>query len=1368
MAITLSELRAKAATPGDGEPEKKDETIERQGGTMTLKEMQARQAAQDNAAISKTKPELLTEPEPIDDGEPIDDPEVFQHDPGSFKFDDLLDFGVGAGEFLVHAATDLAGAFAGTVAAVTDQAINDKPISDAPELINYMRERFRYEPRSTGGKAVTQMIGDIFSLLPEAGEDMGEAVLEKTGSPALATAARIGPEAFVMLAPFAAKGRGPAATKVAKEVVEARAKAAAARKTMSEATNKKVVAMGVAQEELDKIRAKSKGELTAADMQRARQLSEEISKTGKEVAQERGLDFVTVRDTDAVMKRFKDADLELTDLAKVEQIVREAGEATTKGTTIPVTPVEIIVDGTKTTITGGREALLAAKLLGQKKVAVRTVVPKPKAKAVEAMAEQVNRVSEQSRILSEKLAKQQQKTLGDKLREQYDLTAPLKARLKKSLPDKEWVPLVARYIQMQNAGTGASLFAKDFFEPVFRKITGREVLTRQSGGKTIRMTDEMVLDEIVQSRLVVEIAKRRPKHKFSGKATSEMHQARLRQLEKELGPDEFVHLNDVASEVFDVYTRLLDLRRKEGLISPELYQKLKDFDYAPTEHLEFFDPVIAQQSGKGVRSSGVLKLQDGSYDLTEISAKSLLHDSINRTYNIIAKNRVLAELDNAIRANPQSPLAHHVKILKTSRTKGGKAPKKTGGAGAEAELVGAEVAKLPRGFERVEFFNQGKKRALAIDPYIASVWKTTSDVNSMRTGTQMLRYVTGVSPVKALAVGLNPAFPLVDVPRNIIGVSFSNSVSMSGVPMFGGRSLTSQGLFGLPISAGQMIKNMAIVAKDARVHGPLFRELAENNAFPRTLAEIGLDAFKEINRPDGLVSRVLSPRGQKFLDRTADALAYPGIYAETVMHMAVAKQALNRGLTINEAAAESLRMVNFNEAGYATARVDNFIPFFNAGFQASRAQFRAFKESPVRAAALGTSVMTLGFLNYWQNWLTNPEAVAKISDDDLATGFNFVMPKFMTAINPEGEVVHPYIHIPADGAAVPFVAASAWLMRRFNEHREPSTMLMDAVFGSTFPLLDVTGAPLATMTLGLFGNYDAHRGKALFPRDVGEPYEEYYGAHERNATPGIYVELGRKLWDSGLIQDTPLEGLASPERLRAAVDAYLPSNPISNSFSTIHSFLDPSTRELYVSNWELLDRAPFIGRLLRITNPNVNAWSDMDQAVGEVAAQRARAKRSVDEMAFLVAKGELKMATALSAVGSRFPEIDPAYRDDLARRLVVGAKAREVFQNASADRKSGIPGTSWWASLGAQASPVERARAYYKTWVTASDGSDGRPNNRSKMDAMLRSLSALGQQYRIMDSDGRFWAELNRLKRTQGTDFEPGILLDDVNYDKQQ
>lgn len=1347
-----------------------------------------------NDASYGTDPKVQYTPEDLPQGDEIPDPEAAKPYQKVVKdnigyLDSLWRTGVGAGEFLLTATTDLAGAFVGTLGGIVDPltadyssniagdaAPTDKEIKDFPEFINHTRETFRYEPRTVAGQTFEGMMSGLFGLVSQVGEDIGDKVFEATGSPALATAARIGPDAIVMLSPFALKGKN--VLPLAQEVIDAKARATNAAKPPSIHDQKLIDEFSAVSDQLQTLRSKPKEELTATDRVAIGDLTKEVDKKGKELAAQRGLDYTAPRATESLVNKLTDKDLDAVDLTRVQTLVKEAGEAaeaaknsgeSPKGAPAALPAVEVTIDGSRTIVTKGLEELVAAQMMGNKKVLVRTTIPRPKEGVVKAMAEKVYKINEAERELSATIKSRGEKKVTEKVQEFYDLTKPLKERLKKLLPGYEAAPIIARYQQMHNAGTSAALFAKDYFEPIFKQINGEKIYDREIGGVKRPITDEHVLDEIVQSRLVAEIGKRKPNHKFAGKATVADHQARLIQLREDIGDTQFNRINGIADQVFDVYKRLLDARRAEGLITPELYDKLKNFDYEPKQHLEFFDPEIASQSGKGIRSSGVLKLRDGGYDLTEVSAKTLLHDSINRTFNIIAKNRVLAELDNAIRANPNSALAAHVKVLRSPgksnlETELGRKPTPEEKAAYKAKKaneaagIGPVASKLPKGFERVEFFNQGKKRALAIDPFIASVWKNKGELEALRTGTQMLRVFTGVTPVKTLAVGANPFFPIVDVPRNLIGVAFSNNVSMSGVPMFGFKNNFANTLFGLPVTAGQMLRNMALVAKDARTHGPMFRELADQGAFPQFLAQIGLQEFKAVNRRETAFGNLIGAKGSQYLDRVAEALSYPGVYAETVMRMAIAKQGELRGLTRAQQAAEALRMVNFNEAGYGTALLDNFVPFFNAGFQSTRAQLRGFKESPMRTSAMAASVMAMGSMSYLTNFLINPEAVKQISDEDLATGFNIVFPPSSSAINAAGEVVHPYVHIPASGAAVPFLTASALMMRRFNEHREPSGLLLDAFGRGFLPAPDISGSPVAAATLAIFGNYNEFRGRQLFPQDTGEPYQEYYGEHERNATPGIYVELGRRMWDSGLFGDTPLEGLTSPERLRAAVNAYIPNNPLSGAFSTIDAFADPNVREMFTSNWEILDKSPGLGALLHITNPNVNPWRDMETEIGQMGAVRFAAKRETDELAYMVAHGQLTLGEALKTAQTRFLNVGPDYREALMKRLVTSSQAQRILSNIPPSKRVGIPGNSWWASLGAQADPKERARAYYKTWLTAN------PEARKTMDRITYTLSATGSQSKLIDSNGDFILEFNRMKRQYGTDYVPGILLEDVDY----
>ena len=74
-----------------------------------------------------------------------------------------------------------------------------------------------YDPQTPEGRWLQQKLGELFETVGAAGEGLAEKVFEKTGSPAAAAAARVAPEAALMLGPVrVAKGAGRA-VKAARE-----------------------------------------------------------------------------------------------------------------------------------------------------------------------------------------------------------------------------------------------------------------------------------------------------------------------------------------------------------------------------------------------------------------------------------------------------------------------------------------------------------------------------------------------------------------------------------------------------------------------------------------------------------------------------------------------------------------------------------------------------------------------------------------------------------------------------------------------------------------------------------------------------------------------------------------------------------------------------------------------------------------------------------------------------------------------------------------------------------------------------------------------------------------------------------------------
>ena len=58
-------------------------------------------------------------------------------------------------------------------------------------------------------------------------------------------------------------------------------------------------------------------------------------------------------------------------------------------------------------------------------------------------------------------------------------------------------------------------------------------------------------------------------------------------MKRKEGPKEFELLKRKSDQVFDEYKRILKDDKKEGLISEELYNELKDINYSPRKFIDY-------------------------------------------------------------------------------------------------------------------------------------------------------------------------------------------------------------------------------------------------------------------------------------------------------------------------------------------------------------------------------------------------------------------------------------------------------------------------------------------------------------------------------------------------------------------------------------------------------------------------------------------------------------------------------------------------------------------------------------------------------------------------------------------------------------
>jgi len=1239
---------------------------------------------------------------------------------------DLGNMLVGGGELVASMATDLVGASIGGLIGISKELLaaidsdDEASLRDFVEGTDMVRDLFRYNPRTIEGKAVTQFVGDVFhAMLVEPGRKAGHFVLEHTGSVPLAAAIATVPEAIFILLPFLiSRGKG---SNLASETGNALKEKYIKGEEVNVFSDATMVQLEAANARMKQIRNKPKAELTSVDISEFNNLKAITEVINKKLAKVQGKDFVIMKKTDDVIRSLKAIDKVQIDSIKVAEIIKTA--RTNKGKPSVIVPVEIIVDGTNTIITKGAEAAIAAKVLGEAKIPVNIIVPKPNVKNTKAQADKAFAVQQKSKALDERVQKESTLSAKEKLTDTFDLTKKFTDRIYTSLPKVAADSIFITFKQMENAGSSAAHFARIRFDPIFKAIDRNNIVyERVLNDVKIPVTEIDIVNQIVRARVIKQISKRRPKYKTQEGLNAEHYSSELLQMKKDLGPELFDKFNTHAEKIFDVHKDLLELKLREGIIDQTLYNKLIEFDYSPQQHIKLME--INSELNLGV-DSGVLRLKDGAGDLLNMNADQLLQHSISSTFNSLAINRVIKSLSDAVLENPNSGLASHITNLKTSRHK------------------------APQGTTKVLYRRDGKEAAIAVDAFIRRVWVTPKDIAMARGKHDAIRLLSGVTTVRMGAVALEPAFILSELPRNFTNIGYSNGVSLSGKPLFGGTNYASHGIAGMPLAAGQLAKNMGMVLIEASKVGGIFNTThfkrgVENNSIPQFIAEIGLEEYRSVTKRFNQESKAV-----KTMNKVANALAWLGIRNEALTRAAVIMQGDLKGLSHAEQSFESLRLVNYNDIGTVTGLLDHISPFASARFNAFRAQLRGFIEAPVRSGLYHASVMSTAMALYAWNWKTNPGAVMSMTDEDLGTKWMIALPPQFSYIDADGKLKHRMIPIAADGMAVPAIAIAGYMMRRWNEPgRKADDMIQNSIFKSTIPTFGTSSFPFMSAALSIFGNYDSFKNAPVFPRDVGSTYQEYYAEHERNNTPQIYVEFGKWLHETGLVNDGALEGFKSPERLRKAFNSYVPNHTITQAFNMMDTLVNPDTFELLNENRHMLDNAPFLGKVIKDASPGINLRADMDTGTQEQSIVNEDARKKVDKLTMLVAHNKLDVDTALANIDSM--PITPENKSRLKIGLYIDNEVNKIYGRLSIASREGIPPIQWWGHLGRVTGGKDRARFYIDRIKATA------PNKRAVMEQIKRRLSVTSKRFPIITSE--FYREESRLRHSEDMEFKPGIF----------
>lgn len=632
---------------------------------------------------------------------------------------------------------------------------------------------------------------------------------------------------------------------------------------------------------------------------------------------------------------------------------------------------------------------------------------------------------------------------------------------------------------------------------------------------------------------------------------------------EELTPDRMAKIERAAKTYIDWMKKPVEDAFKEGLITEKERDALISHDYRRIRLIEdIYDKkneVVLGGHKISVYDSGIERLKRGKKtDIYERNSDVMALEVFNRLYSRIYKNRAgLVALDMA-RKDKNNPF-FRVKESKED--------------------------KIPPEFRvnRAFVYENGKRKTLFLSPEVAQEWLTSSAQVTWKYA-QAVKWITGAPVVRTFATGINWAFALRNLPKDMTTLWFSARQFENGK----WKSVYSPFAPKFLYDIGQDINE---VADDVLFRKGQYDDYIDDGG--------GMDLLTIQGRPLRKGRHIGGP-----LDKVMDVMAYPGTTSELMTRLAIRRRviknrAAERGMTFEEAARDkkirreatfaARDYLDFSQGGDIAKAADHGFPFLNARIQALRGIIRSFKPgSGTEVASMLKLAQFVGAITalYIGNQKRSPETMKAMQGNRRAKG-NLVFPlgDSFGFEDSTGQMRYPFIVVPIDQTMKFFKifaegAVDLWLGNPVDT---------DAIAQSLrdFSPADITTLPpTVSGALGYVQNRDFWLGKDIRKQDELFDYPE----SAKEFTPGKQSQL---LIDIG--QQTGL----SPERLKYVVEQLITHDNLYAqilgwSYEEMYGKMPKSKRDGYVSEW--LSKAPLARSFFALTNPYDQFGKEIDEA----------------------------------------------------------------------------------------------------------------------------------------------------------------------------
>ena len=776
-------------------------------------------------------------------------------------------------------------------------------------------------------------------------------------------------------------------------------------------------------------------------------------------------------------------------------------------------------------------------------------------------------------------------------------------------------------------------------------------------------------------------------------------------------------LNARADNYFAVFKSQLGHMRRAGLIDEATFNHMKKVgDYSPRRYIQFLDPNIT--------FNNLDKIDKGSTQSLQLDSALLMRDYIVRLHDRIARNEANISLYEYAKEHPGNGIAEVVS--------------------ADHEVKDNETT--------ITAMVDGKKVSVIMPIDIGHEWGGIDAGLDSELG-NFLRKYSGAGIVRVFATGANPEFAISNFPRDIF-FSWLRTREFSDAA---------------PKALWQMSKQLAKVAKDVWHIGP--------TPIGRAADFLEDGGMMEFMTTQGALEHTLNKQtGQAFLVNhptlraLEKGLSFLGQKTELWVRVALREQALDNGKDRKDATWIARSYLDFAQGGKTAKALDKGLPYLNATLQATRGLFSTLalgnlagaresdakrKENITKSWLKISQFMMLAGVVMFNNILRNPEAWDRMKDSDKTGSLNFMLPFGNKFDEKSGQELHAYVPIQLDQGQSALTSLVGLIVT--NSVRAAIGTEGDDVYHKIARTRDEIWLE-GINRLNPLSNLIPPLGKAILAvNDVNsytwESISKKGEVSDKTLEQNPWTHPGYTM-PAETVNDIS-EALTgsraySPERMRAVLDAFIPS---SNSIVKLTSLggrllLDPfkdtadekAIKGIISQSFDrTMKDVPFLGRIVKYTGV-------------ENLEQRAAAE-----------KGEIDARTA----DMRIRMVKNEYLDAMNNQKPTGSKAKdnakekEISRKASSlIRKANDEGLLSNADMSRHLKSIISAVGHHRTFGTMKNArlwrdvaSNPSGTTRALQIAEILAVSNTKQKAEI-------WAQFNSMKNISNPATRKALALE--------